>query len=163
VVGVATTEAPLHSVGYHSLVGSNDQSWGWDLGRNKLNHDCKSGTSGPSYPNLLADALYDVPDKFYLILDMEVGTLSFHAGGQFLGVAHSGLRGRSLHPIVSAVWGHCEIALRYHGGIGPEPQSLSELCRQTVRGSVPRADLPRIADLPLPPPIRAYLLFQEAQ
>jgi len=163
VVGVATADAPLHSVGYHSLVGSNAHSWGWDLGRNKLNHDCKSGTSGPSYPNLLQDALYDVPDKFYLILDMEEGTLSFQAGGQFLGVAHRGLRGKALHPIVSAVWGHCEISLRYHGGIGPEPQSLSELCRQTVRGSIRRADLPRIAHLPLPPAMRAYLQFLPRQ
>ena len=32
VVGVATAEAPLHSVGYQSLVGSTDTSWGWDLG-----------------------------------------------------------------------------------------------------------------------------------
>lgn len=33
VVGVATAEAPLHSVGYQSLVGSTDTSWGWDLGK----------------------------------------------------------------------------------------------------------------------------------
>lgn len=36
VVGVATAHAPLHSVGYQSLVGATDQSWGWDLGRNKV-------------------------------------------------------------------------------------------------------------------------------
>lgn len=36
VVGVATAQAPLHSVGYQSLVGATDQSWGWDLGRNKV-------------------------------------------------------------------------------------------------------------------------------
>lgn len=33
VVGVATADAPLHSVGYQSLVGSTDTSWGWDLGK----------------------------------------------------------------------------------------------------------------------------------
>lgn len=33
VVGVATAEAPLHIVGYQSLVGSTDNSWGWDLGK----------------------------------------------------------------------------------------------------------------------------------
>ncbi|XP_035761952.1 SPRY domain-containing SOCS box protein 4-like, partial [Neolamprologus brichardi] len=32
VVGVATSEAPLHSVGYTALVGSDCESWGWDLG-----------------------------------------------------------------------------------------------------------------------------------
>ena len=29
----------------------------------------------------------------------------------FLGVAFSGLRGEELFPIVSAVWGHCEVSL----------------------------------------------------
>ena len=28
----------------------------------------------------------------------------------FLGVAFSGLRGEELYPIVSAVWGHCEVS-----------------------------------------------------
>ena len=28
----------------------------------------------------------------------------------FLGVAFSGLRGEELFPIVSAVWGHCEVS-----------------------------------------------------
>ena len=30
----------------------------------------------------------------------------------FLGVAFSGLRGEELFPIVSAVWGHCEVSAR---------------------------------------------------
>lgn len=64
VVGVATQDAPLHSVGYQSLVGSNDQSWGWDLGRNKLYHDSKS-YDGITYPALLkSDETFIVPDKF---------------------------------------------------------------------------------------------------
>lgn len=33
VVGVATKTAPLHSIGYTSLVGANSESFGWDLGR----------------------------------------------------------------------------------------------------------------------------------
>lgn len=64
VVGVATAEAPLHSVGYQSLVGNNEQSWGWDLGRNKLLHDSKNNT-GITYPALLKpDETFIVPDKF---------------------------------------------------------------------------------------------------
>lgn len=47
-----------------SLVGSNDQSWGWDLGRNRLYHDSKNNT-GATYPTLLkADETFVVPDKF---------------------------------------------------------------------------------------------------
>lgn len=39
VMGVATRDAPLHAVGYQSLVGNSDQSWGWDLGRLKAFHN----------------------------------------------------------------------------------------------------------------------------
>lgn len=47
-----------------SLVGSNDQSWGWDLGRNKLYHDSKNN-AGVTYPAVLkADETFVVPDKF---------------------------------------------------------------------------------------------------
>ena len=31
VVGVATKDAPLHCAGYHSYIGSNPDSWGWDI------------------------------------------------------------------------------------------------------------------------------------
>lgn len=64
VVGVATSDAPLHSVGYQSLVGNNELSWGWDLGRNKLYHDSKNN-NGVTYPALLKpDETFVVPDKF---------------------------------------------------------------------------------------------------
>ena len=48
---------------------------------------------------------------------MDEGTLSFVVEGQFLGVAHRGLKGKKVYPIVSAVWGHCEITLKYLGGL----------------------------------------------
>ena len=41
VVGVATAEAPIHSNGYMSLVGSDANSWGWDIGRSNV-HFVKS-------------------------------------------------------------------------------------------------------------------------
>lgn len=123
VVGVATIDAPLHSVGYHSLVGSTDQSWGWDLGRNKLYHDSKNGT-GITYPAILKpDETFLVPDKFMVALDMDEGTLSFIVDGQYLGVAFRGLKGKKLYPIVSAVWGHCEISMKYIGGLDRKCQN----------------------------------------
>lgn len=48
---------------------------------------------------------------------MDEGTLSFVVDGQYLGVAFRGLKGKKLHPIVSAVWGHCEITMKYIGGL----------------------------------------------
>ena len=38
-VGVATKNAPLRKAGYCALVGSCEESWGWDLGRNVLRHN----------------------------------------------------------------------------------------------------------------------------
>ena len=117
VVGVATKDAPLHCVGYQSLVGNNAESWGWDLGRNKLYHDSKINPE-ESYPRLLnSDDSFVVPDTFLVVLDMDEGTLSFVVNGQYLGIAFRGLKGRKLYPIVSAVWGHCEISMRYIGGL----------------------------------------------
>ncbi|KAJ7399161.1 SPRY domain-containing SOCS box protein 4 [Pitangus sulphuratus] len=117
VVGVSTAEAPLHSVGYTSLVGSNSESWGWDLGRNKLYHNCKN-QPGVTYPVFLEpDESFVLPDSLLVVLDMDEGTLSFMVDGQYLGVAFRGLKGKKLYPIVSAVWGHCEITMRYINGL----------------------------------------------
>lgn len=48
---------------------------------------------------------------------MDEGTLAFVVEGQYLGVAFRGLKGRKLYPIVSAVWGHCEITMKYINGL----------------------------------------------
>ncbi|KAK3877355.1 hypothetical protein Pcinc_017929 [Petrolisthes cinctipes] len=162
VVGVATDEAPLHSQGYQSLVGSNDQSWGWDLGRNKLYHNAKQGNSGITYPSLLNnDETFVVPDKFYVVLDMDEGTLAFVVEGQYLGIAFRGLKGKKLYPIVSAVWGHCEITIKYIGGLDPEPLPLMDLCRRVIRQAVGKPRLSRIEELDLPPSITQYLLYHD--
>lgn len=119
VVGVATKSACLHCVGYQSLIGSNAESWGWDLGRNKLYHDSKVNP-GVLYPQLDVNANFVVPDSLLVILDMDEGTLSFMADGRYLGVAFSGLKGQKLYPVVSAVWGHCEIKMKYIRGLDRE-------------------------------------------
>lgn len=116
VVGVATKDAPLHCVGYHSLVGSNAESWGWDLGRNRLYHNSEINPDRV-YPQLDVNANFDVPDNFLVVLDMDEGTLSFMVNGKYLGVAFRGLKGRKLYPIISAVWGHCEVSMQYIGGL----------------------------------------------
>ncbi|XP_022090185.1 protein gustavus-like [Acanthaster planci] len=159
VVGVATASAPLHCVGYQSLVGSNAESWGWDICRKKAFHDAKhkSGTPYPLLPN--ADN-YPVPDKFLMVLDMDEGTLSFIADGQFLGVAFRGLKGKRLFPIVSAVWGHCEISVKYLGGLEPSPLPLQDLCRRGIRVSVGKEHLEDIYQLPLPTMMKRYILYQ---
>lgn len=161
VVGVASGEAPLHSVGYQSLVGSTEQSWGWDLGRNKLYHDSKN-CAGITYPAILKnDEAFLVPDKFLVALDMDEGTLSFIVDQQYLGIAFRGLKGKKLYPVVSAVWGHCEITMRYIGGLDPEPLPLMDLCRRTIRQKIGRVNLEeRIQQLQLPQSMKTYLLYK---
>jgi SPRY domain-containing SOCS box protein 1/4 len=115
-------------VGYTALVGSDCESWGWDLGRNRLYHDSKNrpaSTSAPTYPCFLeADESFVLPDALLVVLDMDEGTLSFMVDGQYLGVAFRGLKGKRLYPIVSAVWGHCEVSIRYVNGLDRKSMSL---------------------------------------
>ncbi|XP_074595091.1 protein gustavus-like [Brevipalpus obovatus] len=159
VVGVATGETPLQSHGYQSLVGSNGESWGWDLGRNQLFHDSKN-SEGRAYPNQRQDDNYMVPDTFLVILDMDEGTLAFMVENRYLGVAFRGLRGKKLYPIVSAVWGHCEITMKYHGGLDPEPLSLKDICRRTIRKQVGKQRLHRLEnELTLPNDLKSYLSY----
>jgi len=114
VVGVATRDCHLTEAGYRRLVGSTTNSWGWCLKSLKVYHDSRKFRNGVSYPRDIDDKLR-VPDNFYMILDMDRGTLAFQVGNDFLGVAFSGLRGEELYPMVSAVWGHCEVTLTYLG------------------------------------------------
>ncbi|VDP23694.1 unnamed protein product [Soboliphyme baturini] len=118
VVGVATKVAPLHSMGYCSLVGLTADSWGWDIGRNKLYHNAKKCHSSVTYPaSLVTGQNFVVPDTFLMILDMDEGTLCFGTRTEFLGTAFHGLKGKKLYPVISAVWGHCEITMCYLGGL----------------------------------------------
>lgn len=39
VVGVATKDAPLQGNGYFALLGSNQDSWGWNIPGKVLTHD----------------------------------------------------------------------------------------------------------------------------
>jgi len=114
VVGVATADSPLTSKGYKRLVGSNSSSWGWCIKSRNLYHDSRKFRNGVPYPSQ-SSLSTPIPSYFYMMLDMDRGTLSFQVENDFLGIAFSGLKGKRLYPIVSAVWGHCEVTLRYIG------------------------------------------------
>ena len=165
VVGVATDEAPLHSRGYRGLVGSNDQSWGWDLGRNMLYHNAEEVETFPLFLNNSNNnnnnnnnnQTFNVPDKFYVALDMDEGTLAFIVDEKYLGIAFRGLKGKKLFPIVSTVWGNCEITLRYIGELDNNPLPLMDLCRGVTRRAVGPSRLSRLEELNLPRSITRYL------
>jgi hypothetical protein len=48
---------------------------------------------------------------------MDEGHCSFATETKFLGTAFCGLKGKKLYPAISAVWGHCEIKMKYIGGL----------------------------------------------
>ena len=155
VVGVATKSSPLHSVGYQSLVGSCTNSWGWDLSRFMVYH----GREGKPYP-VQRSQTWTLPPSFQLILDMDAGTLSFMTEGFFLGPAFTGLKvsGEKMYPIISTVWGNCEVSLTYHGGVDSFPLSLQQLSRETVRDSLEGRDC---SFLGLPTKLEKYLNYHD--
>lgn len=116
--------------------------------------------------------------SFTVVLDMDNGTLSFLVDGKYLGVAFSGLKGRKLFPIVSTVWGHCEIKLTYMGAldrkymatslrehrlmpsntVSGQPHSLKSLCKRFIRQNISVQFLEeRVRAMDLPKSLYAYL------
>nr|CAD7202601.1 unnamed protein product [Timema douglasi]CAD7263294.1 unnamed protein product [Timema shepardi]CAD7405143.1 unnamed protein product [Timema cristinae]CAD7423607.1 unnamed protein product [Timema monikensis]CAD7453347.1 unnamed protein product [Timema tahoe]CAD7569744.1 unnamed protein product [Timema californicum] len=112
VIGIATKEAPLQCHGYVALLGSDDQSWGWNLVDNHLLHN---GDSQGNYPLLNNAPKYQVGERIRVILDCDDNTLSFEKNYEFLGVAFRGLPDKRLYPSVSAVYGNTEVSMVYLG------------------------------------------------
>lgn len=112
VVGIATKEALLQSHGYLALVGSDTESWGWNIVDNRILHN---GESQGSYPQLNNPPKYQVGERIRIILDCDDSTLSFEKNYEFLGVAFRGLPDKILYPSVSAVYGNTEISMVYLG------------------------------------------------
>jgi SPRY domain-containing SOCS box protein 1/4 len=129
MIGVATKEHLLHSSGYVSLIGSEEGGYGWDLGKLSLyqvinffsvKNFCfhSSRTKDPwLYPDPNEFKGFKAPREIYCILDMDDGYLAFSTEEQFLGVAFYGLKGKTLYPVISAVWGHCEVSMEFVGSM----------------------------------------------
>jgi len=112
VIGIATKDAPNQCHGYVALLGSNDQSWGWNLVDNHLLHN---GDSQGNYPQLNNAPKYQVGERIRVILDCDENTLAFERNYEFLGVAFRGLPEKRLFPSISAVYGNTEVSMVYIG------------------------------------------------
>ncbi|XP_078521880.1 F-box/SPRY domain-containing protein 1 [Lissotriton helveticus] len=112
VIGIATKRAPMQCQGYVALLGSDDQSWGWNLVDNNLLHN---GEVNGSFPQCNNAPKYQIGERIRVILDMDDKTLAFERGYEFLGVAFRGLPKTCLYPAVSAVYGNTEVTLVYLG------------------------------------------------
>ena len=72
-----------------------------------------------------------------MILDMDRGCLGFAVGCEFLGWSHHNLRSQGpLFPMVSTVWGQCEVKLRYLGGL--TSLSLQDVAKTVIRDQLGR-------------------------
>ncbi|MGH0127693.1 UNVERIFIED_CONTAM: hypothetical protein FKN15_021523 [Acipenser sinensis] len=158
VVGVSTTQAPLQAEGYQALLGSDPHSWGLDLGKGVLYHRGQARR----YPTgcwTEEMTLSGFPERILVVLDLQCGTLGYALeDGRYLGVAFQGLKGAAFHPAVSAVWGQCEVTIRYRNGLKPQPLSLQQLCRQSVREALGPSRLAGVWSLPLPSAVQSSLL-----
>ena len=74
----------------------------------------------------------EVPQKFLMVLDMDVGTLGFVVNDKYLGPAFGGLCGRNIIPNIS-YYGNvdCDIKMEYIGAYH-EPETLKEICGKRV-------------------------------
>ena len=156
-------------MGYQSLVGNTEHSWGWDLGRKKSYHN-SSVDDGINYPSAsgtqqsinVYERQWTVPDTFTMVLDMDSGKLGFVVGDQFLGWSHCDVKsGKVVFPIVNTVWGHCEVQLRYLGGLQRGEVGLQALAKTAIRNALGRRnveDLHRqVETLGLPRLLKNYL------
>jgi hypothetical protein len=118
--------------GYKSLLGSNDQSVGWDIVNNKsLYNDC---AINPYPPNKPAD--YQVGERIVVILDLDDGTISFCDGTEKLGQCLSGLglfarMNQQLYPAVSIAKPGAVVEIRNFIG------TVGEILYLTERAGVP--------------------------
>jgi len=172
-VGVSTIEAPIHKEGYHSLVGDNEHSWGWELMKRIAYHKAENARENDAeYPSkefqksfakldFNQETVVTIPETFRMVLNMEEGTLGFMLENTYLGHAFHGLRGKRLFPMVSAVWGHCEITLRYLGGIDAGPIPLLDLARHQIRRQLGKKGLKeeKLRQLGLPKTLKNYMVF----
>ncbi|XP_024230371.1 F-box/SPRY domain-containing protein 1 isoform X1 [Oncorhynchus tshawytscha] len=119
VIGIATKRAAMQCQGYVALLGSDNQSWGWNLVDNNLLHN---GEVNGNFPQCNNAPKYQcngvrpqIGERIRVILDMDNKTLAFERGFEFLGVAFRGLPKACLFPAVSAVYGNTEVTMVYLG------------------------------------------------
>lgn len=109
VIGVGTQAAPLTGIGYRNVVGSDSDSFGWNLKQQQIIHrNVRSNYPVDYYLN-------EVLCKIMVILDLEDGTLAFACNGKYLGVAFDQLDSvhSPLYPMVNLVYGGCQVKIEY--------------------------------------------------
>lgn len=109
-VGIGLKKAALVSDCNKTLVGSDEHSWGVDLVTKEV---CHNKQKIGKFPGILTS----LPDRFYMYIDMDVGSLLFGQEDKFFGVALTDehLVGSVVYPMVSATQTGAAITVVYRG------------------------------------------------
>lgn len=109
-VGIGLKKAALVSDCNKTLVGSDEHSWGVDLVTKEV---CHNKQKIGKFPGILTS----LPDRFYMYIDMDVGSLLFGQEDKFFGVALTDehLVGSVVYPMVSATQMGAAITVVYRG------------------------------------------------
>ena len=94
------------------------------------------------YPNAQAPN-ESVPVRVVLIVDCDNGWIGYCANGKWLGIAFSNLKKWDeesqsyklpgpLYPVISCVWGNCEVSMKPLVSIYADPPSLKSICRKAI-------------------------------
>jgi len=145
MVGVGTPTLSLDQFKYSfcSMLGMTADSWGYSYTGN-LHHQAKLKRFGSRFGQGSIVGVH---------LDMWNGTLTFYKNKKSLGIAYTGLNGKTLYPVVcstAARSGMKMITSRSY------PSSLMFMCCQKLRDCVPE-QMSVLEALPFPPGLRGYL------
>ncbi|XP_050407762.2 F-box/SPRY domain-containing protein 1 isoform X2 [Patella vulgata] len=133
-VGVGLITAPLFAKGRLTLVGMKRDSWGIDLRTRRAIHMGKIVKKYPKTGEML-------PEKFYMYLDMESGTLQFASDDGYYGTAISGIKcktgGEPVYPMLSAVYPGATINMTYNGeAIDPMLHQMNQQQQQMQQQAI---------------------------
>lgn len=142
-LGTASVQMDKYRNQFCSFLGIDEESWGLSY-TGQVQHGGKS----QSYTNKFSQGTI-----IGIHLDMWRGTLTFYKNKQNLGVAYTGLQGKSFYPMV------CSTAARSSMKILNAvyfPSSLQFLCCETIRRIVPKQlDVTEV--MAMPPGLRNFL------
>ncbi|KAL4229169.1 SPRY domain-containing SOCS box protein 4 [Mactra antiquata] len=107
-VGVGNADAPLYVKPKDSLVGCNKMSWGFDITRRRLLHNGQMLGTMPRAGM--------VPDKFYMYVDCDGGTLGFGTDHAYWGAPINIPRQNfPVYPMIGSMCHNSQITMIYRG------------------------------------------------
>ena len=145
-IGVGSSSADMFVKPRDSLVGKDRFSWGLDIARRKLVH---RGQPTGNMPRGM------VPDKFYMYVDCDSGTLGFGSDIEYWGAPHNIPREHfPVYPMIGCCCHNAVVYMIYRGSENNDkpPQSLNHVTVVGPDGS----QQPGVSNYQPPPPGAGY-------